>query len=96
MQFHNITNTDDYPVVELYTTSTGHSIKVKKDCNRLRDLLNAKKVPFVEVKLVRMRQAPIEGMTAVCIAFWVLPGGAEAHREPFSLFLRLARHIVLK
>lgn len=39
--------------VELFTTSTASSIKTKKDCQRLRALLVAKRISFVEVsKLV--------------------------------------------
>lgn len=35
--------------VELYTTSTASDIKTKKDCYRLRSLLEAKKIDFFEV-----------------------------------------------
>ena len=39
------------PMVDLYTTTTASDIKTKKDCYRLRSLLEAKRIPFVEVRL---------------------------------------------
>ena len=35
--------------IELFTTSTASDIKTKKDCYRLRALLEAKKITFTEV-----------------------------------------------
>ena len=39
------------PGIELFTTSTASDVKTKKDCYRLRALLEAKRVPFVEVRM---------------------------------------------
>ena len=36
--------------IELFTTSTASDVKTKKDCYRLRALLEAKRVQFVEVR----------------------------------------------
>lgn len=49
MEVYGFANPEAATAVELYTTSTPSNVKTKKDCNRLRDLLVAKKVPFVEV-----------------------------------------------
>ena len=40
--------------IELFTTSTASDIKTKKDCYRLRALLEAKKITFTEASTLRM------------------------------------------
>lgn len=51
MQLYGFADPNSSLAVELFTTSTASSIKTKKDCNRLRELLIAKKIPFAEVCL---------------------------------------------
>ena len=42
--------------IELFTTSTASDIKTKKDCYRLRALLEAKKIDFTEASTLHVVQ----------------------------------------
>lgn len=42
--------------IELFTTSTASDIKTKKDCYRLRALLEAKKIIFTEASALHTTQ----------------------------------------
>lgn len=44
--------------VELFTTSSGHNAKTKKDCYRLRSLLDVKKIDYTEVSFLSLVPHP--------------------------------------